>query len=160
MINKAITFARYVVSRYRNEYGVLIDEMKLHKLLYFAQRESLIQLGKPLFDESFYAWKYGPVLVAVRNYIKLHGAIQPLSDFGISEEYAPVFDKVFAQYAGKDSWSLSRLSHGEYSWQNARKGLGPVDSCDKAISLEDMMVDANRIKLRRYFLMHLGKATR
>ncbi|MDE5658285.1 Panacea domain-containing protein [Xylanibacter muris] len=148
-------FANYIVSRYINNYGVSIDEMKLHKLLYFAQREALIQLGKPLFGESFYAWKYGPVLVAVRDHIKFFGPILPQVGYCINNEYVPVFDKVFSQYAGKDSWSLSRLSHGEFSWQNARKGLGPIDSCDKAMSIDDIKIDANRIKLRRYFLSQI-----
>lgn len=155
-MESAITFAQYVVSRYRNDFGVSIDEMKLHKLLYFAQREALIQLGKPLFNEPFFAWKYGPVLVAVRNHIKTYGAIEPLRGYDISDDYIPVFDKVFSQYARKDSWSLSRISHGEFSWQNARKQSEPNDSCDRAISIKDMNIDANRIKVRRYFLSHLG----
>lgn len=155
----AIDFTKYIASRYRNEYGVSIDEMKLHKLLYFAQRESLIQIGQPLFRELFYAWKYGPVLVAIRDYIKFFGAIPQYGDCSIADKYIPIFDKVFSQYAHKDSWSLSRLSHGEYSWKNARKGLGPVDACNNPISIEDIKVDANRIKLRRYFLSHLGNCS-
>lgn len=155
-MESAITFAKYIVSRYRNNYGVSIDEMKLHKLLYFAQRESLIQLGRPLFNESFFAWKYGPVLVAVRDYIKLFGSIPPLAGYNIDKEYVPIFDKVFSQYARKDSWSLSRLSHGEFSWQNARKGLGSTDNCDKAMTIEDIKTDADRIKLRRYFISRIG----
>ena len=154
-MESAIYFAKYVVSRYRNEYGVPIDEMKLHKLLYFAQREALIQLGRPLFNEPFFAWKYGPVLVAVRNYIKFYGAITPQVVYGVENEYQQIFDKIFSQYAGKNSWSLSRLSHGEYSWQNARMGLGPIDNCDRPMSIVDIKVDAHRIKLRRYFLTHL-----
>lgn len=152
----AFTIANYIVSRYHNEYGRFIDEMKLHKLLYFAQRESLIQLGRPLFNEIFYAWKYGPVLVAVRNYIKLFGPLPIRPNFSINMEYIPIMDKIFSQYASKDSWSLSRLSHGEISWQNARKGLAPLDSCANPISIEDIKKDANRIKLRRFFLSQLN----
>lgn len=156
-MQSVITFAKYIVSRYRNEYGVSIDEMKLHKLLYFAQREALIQLGEPIFSEPFYAWRYGPVSVAVRNYVKSDGSISPLRGYNIDEQYIPIFNKVFSQYARKDSWSLSRLSHGEFSWKNARKGLSENDTCDKTIEIADIMVDANRIKLRRYFLSHLQR---
>ena len=155
-MESAITYARYVATRYKDTFGDSIDEMKLHKLLYFAQRESLIQLGKPLFIESFYAWKYGPVLVAVRNYSRIFRELTPQAGFSLKDELVPVFDKVFSQYAGKESWSLSRLSHGEFSWQNARKGLGPVDHCDRAMTIEDIKVDADRIKLRRYFISQLG----
>ena len=36
------TVASYICNRYQREFGEKIDEMKLHKLMYFAQRESLI----------------------------------------------------------------------------------------------------------------------
>ena len=52
--------ASYIYKRYMDDFGVRIDEMKLHKLLYFTQRECLIQKGEPMFDAQFEAWKYGP----------------------------------------------------------------------------------------------------
>lgn len=146
-----VKIASYIVSRYQREYGGRIDEMKLHKLLYLSQRESIIQTGQPLFAEQFKAWKYGPVMQEIRNVYKL-GLLYDKAPVSIPDALIPVFDKVFSKYAGKESWSLSRLTHGEYSWQNARKGLGPVDSCANPISLDDIRVDADRIKLRRYFL--------
>lgn len=53
-MERLLDVASYVYNRYRKEFREEIDEMKLHKLLYFAQRESLIQTGKPLFTEDFY----------------------------------------------------------------------------------------------------------
>ena len=44
--------------------------MKLHKLLYFTQRECLIQKGEPMFDAQFEAWKYGPVMVQIHQHYK------------------------------------------------------------------------------------------
>ena len=157
-MESAVDIAAYISFRYKNEYGANIDEMKLHKLLYFSQRESLIQLGEPLFSEEFRAWKYGPVLVRVREIIRYCSLVPQTVDYNLPEKYQPILDKVFSQYAGKDSWSLSRLSHGEYSWQNARKGLGPIYNCANAITLEDLKVDADRIKLRRYFVSKLDAA--
>ena len=40
--------ASYICMRYQKEFGRGIDEMKLHKLLYFVQRESIVQLGAPI----------------------------------------------------------------------------------------------------------------
>ena len=37
--------ASYIYQRYMYDFGVRIDEMKLHKLLYFTQRECFIQKG-------------------------------------------------------------------------------------------------------------------
>lgn len=36
--------------------GKNLEEMKLHKLLYFVQRESLAITGNPLFAEPFEGW--------------------------------------------------------------------------------------------------------
>ena len=36
------TAASYIYEKYKSEFGTTIDEMKLHKLLYFAQRDSII----------------------------------------------------------------------------------------------------------------------
>ena len=43
--------AKYLIHLYEEESGRTMDEMKLHKLLYFTQRESFILLGKPMFPE-------------------------------------------------------------------------------------------------------------
>lgn len=78
----------------------------------------------------------------------------------LSEEtigkYKKVFDKVFSSYAPKDSWSLSTLSHGEYSWRKAREGYDPNSACRTKIRVEDIRVDAQRIKQRRIMLNILG----
>ena len=41
--------ASYISMRYMDIFGTRIDEMKLHKLLYFTQRECLIQMREPMF---------------------------------------------------------------------------------------------------------------
>lgn len=148
----AMNIAAYIAGRYEKEYGAPIDEMKLHKLLYFAQREALIQLNAPLFPEQFHAWVYGPVLVEVRDRIRCHGLASLPEGYVLPEKYEPVMDEVFKQYAVKSSWSLSRLSHGELSWKNARGSLPENAACDVALSLDDIKLDAQRIKVRRAVL--------
>ena len=64
--------------------------------------------------------------------------------------------KVLEKYAGKDSWSLSRLTHGEISWKNSRIGISEKENSDNPMSLEDIMADAERIKARREMLKELG----
>lgn len=145
----AINIAAYIAERYEHEYGAPIDEMKLHKLLYFSQRETFIQLDSPLFVEPFYAWVYGPVLVEVRDRIRCRGLASLPKGYELPKKYLHVMDEVFSQYAGKSSWSLSRLSHGELSWKSARGTLSPNAACDVALSLDDIKSDAQRIKLRR-----------
>lgn len=147
--------ASIVCNRYRSEYGVGIDEMKLHKLLYFAQRESFIQNKEPLFDAVFYGWKFGPVLKEIRNTYR-DGALYGIVPDDVIARISPVMDKVFSEYAGKDSWSLSRLTHGETAWKNSRIGIADNENSDNPIKLEDIAKDADRIRERRRMLAELG----
>ena len=65
---RIIDAANYLFNEYKSiSGGSLLDEMKLHKLLYLAQRESLAISGRPLFYESFEGWKFGPVSPDVRK---------------------------------------------------------------------------------------------
>lgn len=44
--------ASYIADRYWKDFGMRIDEMKLHKLLYLVQRECLVQRREPMFSVS------------------------------------------------------------------------------------------------------------
>lgn len=147
--------ASYICQRYMEKYGVRIDEMKLHKLLYFTQRECLVQTQKPMFTETFKAWKYGPVMLEIRQHYKDDSLNLMMSDQDVAI-YQKVFDVVFDSYSAKKSWSLSSLTHGEYSWQKAREGYGLLDSCDVDIKTADIAIDADRIRVRKFLLSHLS----
>ena len=146
------TVAAYICARYEAAYGERIDEMKLHKLLYFAQRENLIRNDEPLFEGEFQGWRFGPVLPSIRDLYKNN-------DFGAVEEMddvKAVMDYVFENYAEKDSWSLSRLTHGEISWKKSRKGVAPTEVSTNTIPLGDIRLDADRMRQRREMLDQYG----
>lgn len=147
--------ASYICNRYATEYNCRIDEMKLHKLLYFAQRESLIRNREPLFDAVFYGWKYGPILKEIRFAYRDNLFYTFVSEDVISR-IITIMDKIFEEYAGRDSWSLSRLTHGEYAWKNSRKGIPDGVNGNNPMKLEDIRVDADRIRERREILSQLG----
>lgn len=147
-MEKLIDVASYIVNRYQEEYKEKIDEMKLHKLLYFAQRESYIMNNSPLFQEQFLGWKYGPVLRDVRNMYRDNSFKRVVSNDCV-ERIKPIIDEVFNRYADKDSWSLSRLTHGELSWMNARKDIPDGENGFNKIENSDIQLDAQRIKERR-----------
>ena len=144
-----IKIASYVRSRYEKEYGERIDEIKLHRLLYLIQRESIIQTNEPMFKEKFQAQKYGPVSVEIRQaYMKER--LNDLPDTAVIDKHKDVFDKVFETYSGKDYWSLSCLVCCEYSYKKARgEKLKKYDDCSEYIDVNDIYKDAYRIKFRR-----------
>lgn len=126
-----------------------ISEMKLHKLLYFTQRESFIQLGEPIFNDRFQAWRYGPVMVQVRDLFK-NGQLNQIPSDEELEPYRNVFDVVMNEYAPKDTWALSDMTHAENSWKKARVGLNPSDKCSFEMDTEDIRRDAFKVQLRRF----------
>ena len=147
-MNEMMTVAAYIYSRYQREFNEKIDEMKLHKLMYFAQRESLIRTDEPLFQGDFYGWRFGPVLKELRAPYKEESFASDVSDEDMAAD-KKVLDEVFKAYAHKDAWSLSRLSHGEICWKRSRKGVSPYESSDNMIPLDDIRLDAQRMRERR-----------
>lgn len=140
--------ASYIYHRYLKEFEVVIDEMKLHKLLYFSQRESFVILDEPMFPELFKAWKYGPVMLEIRDLYRIKSFEEPNNDS--LTKYSEVFDFVFSEYAQRDSWDLSMLTHGEISWKNARGNTPIGENSNNDISIDDIKHDANRIKFKRF----------
>jgi len=54
--------------------GKFVTQMKLQKLVYFAQGYHLAKYGVPLIKEDFQAWKFGPVVPEIYDNFKLYGS--------------------------------------------------------------------------------------
>ena len=147
LMESVVKIASYICQRYLQEFGERIDEMKLHKLLYFTQKECLVQTGEPMFPEVLHAWRYGPVMPVIRQLYK-EDALHDLPSLDTISQYKPVFDEVFRRLAGSSSMTLVSIAHGELSWKRARVGYGKYDSSDVPMKLEDIREDAKRYKDR------------
>ena len=134
------TVASYIATRYQAEKGERIDEMKLHKLMYLAQRESLAQTDKPLYEAKIEGWRLGPVLPALRSPYK-DNKLGKVTDLG---EDQAVVDAVYNEYANWESLKLSYMTHEELCWRKSRKGIPPSASSSNPIDLEDIRLDAIR----------------
>lgn len=152
-MEKLMNIASYIFFRYQKEYVSRIDEMKFHKVMYFAQRESIIQTDDLLFNGNFYGWKYGPILKEIRAMYK-NNSFDCLKgkSCNATESFNKIMDTVFKNYVPKDSWTLSMLSHNELSWKNSRIGIPENANGDVIIKNEDIRKDASRIKFRREIL--------
>lgn len=140
-----LNVANFIFEEYKKIANTVIDEMKLHKLLYFAQRECLAITNEPLFNESFEAWQYGPVCPLVRSYYTRDG-IMCDGLKSISSTSAYIVKNVILQYGCYSSWKLSELSHKEISWKNARNGIPLNERCCKTLSLDDIRKDAEHVR--------------
>jgi uncharacterized phage-associated protein len=136
--------AQLIFDEYKRLSGETLDEMKLHKLLYYAQRESFAVLGEPMFEADFEGWRLGPVCKPIRDIYNKD------MNFGnadaVSRESAYVVGNVMCGYSHIESWLLSKDSHKELSWRNSRKGLGDMEAGTVILSLEDIRADAEKIR--------------
>lgn len=143
-MERVIDVANYIFDEYKKRSGANIDELKLHKLLYFAQRESLAITNEPLFKETFKGWKYGPVCPVIRSSISPDGIVGDTKL--ISNESAYIVNNIIEQYGSYESWALSRLTHKETSWLNSRKGLKDGENGNQVIKIEDIAEDAKKVR--------------
>lgn len=143
-MEKIINVAQYIFTEYKRVTGEVIDEMKLHKLLYFAQRESLAITNEPLFHDEFEGWKYSPVCKEIRNSITQDGIID--FDDDISDESKYIVNNIIQEYGALASWKLSELSHKETSWINSRIGLDENENGNRKLKLDDIREDAKKIR--------------
>lgn len=147
-MEKALTVAKTLYTMYAEIFHNNMDEMKMHKIMYFAQRESLIVSGDFLFAEDFRGWKYGPVLLEVRQ--QYHNCTPFSSISGSVSDYTrALLTDVLRRYGSISSWTLSSLSHAEISWKLSRKGLNSSDIGDRIISKESIKLDAEKESIAR-----------
>jgi uncharacterized phage-associated protein len=143
-MDRIIDAAAYVVKKYLEITGEMLVETKLHKLLYFTQREALAITGEPAFIGDFEGWKFGPVSREVRNNFYNGEIIVPTHE--ISESLQYIVNNVILEYGSLAAWRLSQLSHMDSSWRNSRRGLSSDDVGHVVLSLEDIRADASKIR--------------
>lgn len=130
-----------------------ITPMKLQKLIYFVYREYLKKTNRPLFNERFETWKFGPVIPSVYSKFKNNGsnaireyAYEKGENFYVTvkEESSPVFksviDDVWNIYKNFDGIVLSSITHADGSaWRKAYESHNPY-LLDEDICKEEMLI--------------------
>lgn len=96
--------------------------LKLNKLAYYAQGHSYARFNRPLFNENFQAWKFGPVVPSIYNEFKVYGsngipkATKELPVF--SEEDAALLLDVAREYGQFTASALTTKTHKKGTpWQ-------------------------------------------
>ena len=122
-------------------HGDPMTNLKLQKLLYYAQGWHLALYGRPLFRDALRAWPRGPVVHGVwktySNY-KWKPIARRVSKPDLPVEAQKHLDEVFDVFGQYTAYSLEKMTHNESPWKNARKGLRPKQSSTNVISTSDM----------------------
>lgn len=139
--------ASYLNQRYEDEYNEKLDKVKLQALLYFAQRESFIQVGEPLFDATIYGHGTEVIIKEVEKTLKDNTLHTHYSD-DADKTLHIIMDNVMKHYAQKSSQSLYRLIWGQICWKRMQERQPEQVMTYKPIFLEDIAEDAEKIKER------------
>jgi uncharacterized phage-associated protein len=103
--------------------GRPVDQLKLQKLVYYAQAYHLAAFEQPLFSDAVEAWKYGPAVWSVYSQFKQYGrtpigpsiACQPEQD----EATRRWLDEVWNAFGGFTGTQLANRTHEEPPYTDA-----------------------------------------
>ena len=112
--------AQYIRNRYFS-----LTKIKLQKILYYAQAWTLAWDNRSLFEDDFYAWDYGPLLVDFNNSLPENdGLVVPEIEGAdisrLAESDIENINIVLDTYGDKDTEWLVDLTHREDPWKNTR----------------------------------------
>lgn len=103
----------------------LLSNMKLQKLMYYAQGYHLAQHGTPLFGSPIEAWKDGPVVNEVYHHYKGYGAsgipcIHKPALRRLRETELSVMNEVFSEYGQFSASTLRNMTHQEPPYKETK----------------------------------------
>ncbi len=130
-----------IILLHRELFQESISNMKLQKLCYYAEGFHLAQFGQELFPEGFQAWVHGPVCPDLYRRFKEFGWRQidaTITAPTLSEELRAFLRNVVEAYGVFDGAALSRMTHQELPWMEARNGLPEMQNCETAIKKPTM----------------------
>ena len=134
--------ADYFIKR-AHESGDPITNLKLQKLVYYAEAWHLAIHGKPLTGEAFQAWIHGPVsrlLYARFKDNKWAPIVDEVTEPDLPGAVVDVLKDVWEVYGGLSALDLERMTHSEQPWIEARGGCPPDERCETVISPRTMGV--------------------
>jgi len=127
--------ANYFLYKIDPEVGDTISNLKLQKLVYYAQGFALALFDKPLFSSRIEAWDHGPVIPDLYHEYKQHKAgnippIEKLNKTSLTEDQIALLDEVYEVFGQFSAWALRNMTHREPPWNEAAD--------DEVIPHEDM----------------------
>lgn len=136
-MHKAIDIANFFIDMAHSEEEGYITNLKVNKLLYFAQAWSLVRLGRPLFDERIEAWQYGPVVPNVYVAFKRYGGdgiAEPdgaYSPENFSDDELQLLIDIQREYGKYTASALVNITHEKGSpWWQVYHGSGQTISTE------------------------------
>src|SRR3569832_2414943 len=117
----------FIVRAYEDGIEAEMTNMKVQKLLYYAQSLYLALYDKPLFDEEIQAWRYGPVYPPAYKFYSDFEANQlpiPSKDslLEIPDEKREFLEEIWEKNKSNQTKRQNKKTHKEKPKKKARKG--------------------------------------
>ncbi len=141
----------------REEPGRQMSYMKLLKLLYIAERESLRETGTMITGDQLVAMKNGPVLSGTLDLIngtclgvgiwdehiereRYHVSLRSHPGVGqLSRSEVAILQRVARQYRDTDVWEMVEITHEFPEWKNNESGTS-----SKPIPIREVLTAVDR----------------
>jgi uncharacterized phage-associated protein len=115
--------------------GDLISNLKMQKLVYYAQGFHLAMFNKRLFDEGLEAWMHGPVSPSLYHELKRFGLgaieLDKIGDIDLdvfTKEQKYLLEDVYRNYGQYSAWILRNMTHKELPWAKVTRNGRDVGS--------------------------------
>ncbi len=128
---KVEEIVKWFLARNRADYKMgytdeFITNLKLQKLLYYAQGCVLALTDKPLFDEEIEAWEHGPVVPKIYHEYKMYGKSEiefdePFDENLIDRDIQNILESVYNEFGQYSAWKLRNMTHSETPWKETAK---------------------------------------
>ena len=114
---KAIDVAHYIIN------NSSVNNLRLNKLMYYCQHESLKRHNKPLFDDEILAYKYGAVIPDAYYIYCGYGGLDIPNDYNtdIPKEQQDIIDYVLDKFKDTNTWDLVKLNQSG-AWKEIYNG--------------------------------------
>lgn len=106
--------------------GDVLTNLKLQKLVYYAQGFHLAVFEKPLFEDNIVAWEHGPVVESLYHELKKFGAKQvqlddPLPN-KLNKDQLSLLAEINSVFGQFSAWKLRDMTHNESPWLTTPRG--------------------------------------
>jgi uncharacterized phage-associated protein len=127
-ILRATDVAKYFLTLVDEDSGDTISNLKLQKLLYYAQGLHLALYDEPLFADQIKAWDHGPVIPAIYHEYKQYdsGAVPKPNGLSFNhfftKDVREFLDEVWNVFGQFSAWKLRNMTHRDGPWKDALPG--------------------------------------
>lgn len=126
MTTSAADVALYLLAEQDHSADERVSNLKLQKLLYYAQGYHLALFGEPLFEDEIVAWPHGPVVKSVYHTYADYDK-SPIESYdppptNLPDKAVEVLDEIVHTYGLLPAMQLREMTHEELPWKAAHKG--------------------------------------